>query len=225
MYKSEDFWDIVDSVNWTKLSQGAQGYKEGKKILRARLETESEMETFRRKFYEQVGLLEAVVDKYCDDNHTSCGLGDDGFYDLVNHVVGLGEVAFKAELANPAKVVERAEKRDFVESFVYCIPYTEDYDPDEVRLGRARKASAYWATKGLAIHGKEVAEVSGREYRDTVADLETKLGLEPTTLADWVDLESYRSAQDRLTAAQLALEKAQRNVEDWDRIVDSILGE
>lgn len=73
------------------------------------------------------------------------GLGDDGYWDMMSHMVGLGQEAYEAALANPQLVYDRAQwsnsreswharsndmlqaEKGYVEKFAYCIPYESDY--------------------------------------------------------------------------------------------------
>ncbi len=222
MYKNEDFWNVVESVNWAKLSENDRGYDEGKKILRTQLETADEMEAFQQDLSQRVGVLSNTVDRYAEFADDPCGLGDDSFSDLMNHIVGLGQAVYEDELTHPERVVARAHKYDFAESFLYCIPCGEDYASDEVRLEGARSAAAYWATKGLVIHGKEVAERSGRKYVELVAELEEKLGIDPSDVVNWVDIEAYNAAQATVKEAQAAADEAHARLAEAQGVLDSI---
>lgn len=49
------------------------------------------------------------------------GLGDDGFRDLTNHIVGMGRDTYEAVMADPIKAEDFRDSH--VESFSYLIPY------------------------------------------------------------------------------------------------------
>ena len=66
------------------------------------------------------------VERYERANDVSCECGDDGFGDLLSHMVGLGKEYFEACMADPSIVVERGQRSDYVEKFSYGIPYTAE---------------------------------------------------------------------------------------------------
>jgi len=81
-------------------------------------------------FYEErLDELERVLDDHSEkktgDRNNYYGLGDDGFWDLRAHIIGLGEAFYKKVLKNPEIAKEMADKRDFEENFGYIFQFTK----------------------------------------------------------------------------------------------------
>jgi len=137
-----EFWEIVKTVGWN--SDG--DYEAGKAILLDKFKNFEEAQEFDAVLRSVKGELEQGQIEWCQENweKRTCDLGDDSFSDLLYHIVGLGCEAFEHATANPWDVVKRARSYDFQESFSYCVPWKEDYDPTNVKLARAVDGLHYW---------------------------------------------------------------------------------
>jgi hypothetical protein len=116
------FWEVVSDLGWDRVGD----YKGIKRKLMERFTWEQiealaaiDTAVYRR-------LYKAVTD-WEEKTRQSCGCSDDGFSDLLNHIVGLGREEWQACLDDPSKAKARADRGDYTESFSYCWPRHEDY--------------------------------------------------------------------------------------------------
>ena len=151
----DDFWRIVDAVNWGELTRlprntskgrGLPAYQLGKVRLLEALPTAEDSEAFWAHFDSVYGQLAQFFDSWeaVDPSVRSPGLGDDGFNDLVAHVIGLGAAECESVFMDPARLQERGLRGDFEESFAYCLPDMSDYEPVRIKLARSTDALGYW---------------------------------------------------------------------------------
>jgi len=117
MTDEDRFWELVKVANWPK-----DGYEKPKMKYLKMLSKEEAKEfcSMKAKFYKQLSNVARDVD----------GMGDDGFNDLINHIIGLGKKAYYEALNNVKLVQKRANDDDYKESFAYCFPYEDDYGKD-----------------------------------------------------------------------------------------------
>lgn len=123
MSKDKLYWSIIEDMDWAKYSQEPRGYETmkvnfmrsyGKDVAKAVREFVGERQGTLMRMLDQ---LEKNGERYGDYG------GDDSFSDMTAHVVGLGEEYYLAVMENP----ELLNKLNYVESFAYAIPYTDDY--------------------------------------------------------------------------------------------------
>jgi len=115
----EIYWQAVAEIGWGTKTTDSRAVEAA--ILKS---WDNEfIYTFDRRTAALRQELSAKVERYEDLNDVSCGCGDDGFSDLINHVVGLGKEVYEAAMADPMLVVKRGRAYDYVESFSYCIPF------------------------------------------------------------------------------------------------------
>lgn len=113
-----EFWKITEPYGWgTK----TKDYKAIEKDLLRKLSPD-EAEDLRDAFDKLKSKLYKALDKVVE------GLGDDGFDDLLSHIVGMGKREYDATLKNPERGAARANKYDFSESFAYALPHKSDYE-------------------------------------------------------------------------------------------------
>lgn len=123
-----EFWRIVDGLGWgTKTTD----YKALNKYLRKTLSEEG-VGSLRTTLSKVESRLYKAIEGWERESGKSCGLGDDGFSDLIAHIVGLGKKEYDAVLRDPQQAYDRAHakygtKGGFTESFNYAIPYESDY--------------------------------------------------------------------------------------------------
>lgn len=143
-----EFWKVVEPYGWgTKTTD----YKKIKKDLISRFSLE-ESESLSETFKAIKGRLYKALDRKVS------GVGDDSFDDLLSHIIGMGKKEYDAVMKNPALAQDRVNRRDFVESFSYALPYSNDYAKTDISyyIGWAeRQVSEYeelapaWKEMGL----------------------------------------------------------------------------
>jgi hypothetical protein len=134
----EECWAIIDEIGWGTKTTDSDAVK---KMLMKRL-TPEEANAFFWHVQLQQGQISHALKQEAppddDDEEDEWGfpdtydekieLGGDGFGDLLSHIVGLGKAEVERSVANPQLVVDRAERREFTESFSYVIPHDSDYE-------------------------------------------------------------------------------------------------
>jgi hypothetical protein len=132
----ERFWEIVEAADWDKLRDVALC----KRVIRKRLPTIEDIAAFRARLTEARKYLCWCIEQHEKKQGKLIGLSDDGFSDLTAHIIGAGRGVYEASCDNPALAVQRAKDRDFEESFLYAVPYEEDYDERaKEKLARQRE--------------------------------------------------------------------------------------
>lgn len=113
----DEFWAEVAKIGWGTKTTDIRKVK----LALLRTWTPEKAARVREVFYALSRHLYRVLDKVVD------GVGDDGFDDLRAHIIGLGRKEFERVLKKPTLAQERINRRDYVESFSYCLPHGEDY--------------------------------------------------------------------------------------------------
>lgn len=140
--KRERFWEIVAAVGWGTEHTDCD---KGKKILRELLPDVETMQAFREHKCTMHDALYSRISEWEDENDKSCGLGDDGFGDLISHIIGLGPEEVENVQLDPELALKRAHSRDFSESFAHCVPYESDYLPESEKLTNKIDSLRRWA--------------------------------------------------------------------------------
>lgn len=112
-----EFWDEVAKIGWSKK---ADIKAIEKKLLKSWAPEKAER--MREVFDEMHGQLYEVLDQKVE------GVGDDGFNDLLAHIVGMGKEEFERNLADPTLAQKRADADDYEESFAYVLPHEDTYE-------------------------------------------------------------------------------------------------
>jgi len=135
----EKFWNEVALIGWTDKPE--KGFYDKAKARLLRRWTGEFLEEFGEMKDELISALGLAVEAKEKGSGESSGCGDDGFGDLLNHVVGLGKEEYEASLADPMRVIKRGQAYDYAESFGYCIPYGTDIEliSKGLYITRARK--------------------------------------------------------------------------------------
>jgi len=116
---SEDsFWKMVKVANWP-----TDRY-EKVKIRYLKLMNRETCHNFRNTVDNAYIFLDEAVGK------SVSGTGDDGYSDLLSHIIGLGKKEFYRNIKNPKLAQKRVDASNYRESFSYCIPYDTDYGED-----------------------------------------------------------------------------------------------
>lgn len=208
----EEFWTIVDQTGWRGLvaSGVRRPYEEGGKRMLKLLPTIDDMEDFCHHFEEVRGQLTQALDQYEQETGKRVPVSDDGWSDLSSMVIGLGRVEFEKNLKDPSLLLKRANTdlstiHGYVESFSYCIPFKDAYDPVPLKLARAVNSLRHWQEKvkeaGDDVPSYMVTEV---ERRQLEVD-ELRVELERTGEEEWTQ-ERY---QEHVEAEQRKYEELQ----------------
>lgn len=116
------FWECVAEIDWPNNSD----YHLTKPAL-LRAWTPEFTASFREILDVKVShvhtIFEAAEKELSQKDREAYYLGDDGFGDFCNHVVGLGWKTFESETKDVSKLFVRARRCDYVECFSYSIPY------------------------------------------------------------------------------------------------------
>lgn len=115
---TEQFWSEVARIGWGTKTTDIGVIKRG---LVDRWDGQF-MRTFQKLYDKLEGELFERVDTWCRENDYSTECGDDGFGDLVSHVVGLGQESHEEGMRNPKGVANRGRASDYVEKFSYSLP-------------------------------------------------------------------------------------------------------
>jgi hypothetical protein len=143
--------------------------------------TPEEAEAMSDAFLERRRALAGAVDRYLEETEVRLDVGDDGFGDLIAHVIGMGRDAYEQALAEPAQVVERGQSGDFEESFAYAIPDRDSY---------AKLLPGRYAERARKLR-RDYAEAAERavdlKNADAIAEAVTRLValLRPMAEGDW----------------------------------------
>ena len=105
MITESGFWTIVESTGFNK----HKDYKIARKYI-SRYFNQKDADVLRKKSKEFQAILEVKI------RHIEVNLGDDGMWDLLSTVVGLGREVYYDICANPSKILNI----DRVENFDYC---------------------------------------------------------------------------------------------------------
>jgi len=142
------FWALVKEQNWPATAKNTD-YEKARFFTNHTVEVCGEYrKTIREKY---LNLHDAMV-SWERNSHRHVPCGDDGYSDLLNHIIGLGQKIYEASLKNPTLIFNRAEKGMYVESFYYVVP--GEYDL--VDLNPQKYVD--WAAKTYyeIVHGKKM---------------------------------------------------------------------
>jgi hypothetical protein len=119
------FWDLVKLADWPNKDSARV------KIMYRKMLSKEQCKNFSGIVDIAYGILD---NELCNHPEISdnLGVGDDGYGDLLHHIIGLGKKDFY-KYANNLKLVEKlAHSRKYEESFAYCIPYDDDYEKNNM---------------------------------------------------------------------------------------------
>lgn len=142
----DQFWAEVEHIGWgTKTTD----YEAIKQELLERWDGEF-MRTFQELYYEFEGVLYEKVSNYAQRNNYYSECGDDGFGDLISHVIGLGYQFLEEGMEHPRRVIDRGRASDFTEKFSYSFPEPPRGEglTYEQALAKARAENNYYAEDG-----------------------------------------------------------------------------
>ena len=117
-------WRIIEFADW----KNCKDYK----IIGNNMRLVFKQEVLKqvKNFYsEKLKEIEEVLNNYAatqpKGRRSFWGLGDDSFWDLRAHIIGLGENFYLRVLNDPSIAKEMADKGDFKENFGYIFNYME----------------------------------------------------------------------------------------------------
>ena len=102
-----DFWKIVEIINWNE----SKNYKKHSNRLNNYFNRE-DLDSLRNKSKQMQAILSIKI------RNINTGLGDDGYWDLTSHIVGLGYNVYQSIIENPEKILDY--KNTVFENFDYC---------------------------------------------------------------------------------------------------------
>jgi len=111
------YWDMINKLKWSAV--GGYLYKEKGEWLKTNYSPEE-----IRQLQEFVKNKRSILVDKLTSIKTQWGTGDDGFWDLTAHIVGLGKDEYYNSLNNPIIVSERVTKSDYKENFQYIFQYS-----------------------------------------------------------------------------------------------------
>ena len=131
--KEKKFWKIVDKINWKKLCKEHRNPSDfGRRIVRndcdLMIDEIHEMYDECVRLYRQLKQkTEIICMQKCGHKDVNCikpdiprlkhvSVSDDGFNDMLCHVIGLGQKRYYEALDD----IDKMWEPDYVENFSYC---------------------------------------------------------------------------------------------------------
>lgn len=167
-----DFWKIVDLIDWPSLvdqeaaDPNFNAVVAGKNKFIELFITPEAVESFITTHKVFTDDLYMAFDKWGrekeknDPAFIGWDIGDDGFGDLISHIVGCGSATYYREMHNPELAYARIAKtfaknsnaqfkrsEGFVEKFSYCFPYPSDYIPTQEKITSIEQNLKYWLSE------------------------------------------------------------------------------
>jgi len=121
--KNEDMcWYMIDCIGWGTKSTDYEKLRDQlhEYFCPEDIKDLKEFVNDRRKeLVKRLGEFVDMHDMLDSDKRTFWGTGDDSFWDLTAHIVGLGKRAWELAMYNPNCVKKRADVHDYKENFQY----------------------------------------------------------------------------------------------------------
>lgn len=122
-------WRIIEFVHWGDYAHNSNDYIDFQ-TMGAQLKSVFLQEAlvqadvfYRAKLNEIKTILEDHAEKQCGNRHGYYGLGDDGFWDLRAHIIGLGKEFYQSVIGDPEIAKCIADNETYVENFGYVFSY------------------------------------------------------------------------------------------------------
>lgn len=152
------FWKIIEKLNWSG------DYKETSKYLHKNF-SQTQISDIENLVDAKVNQLKKVLDKYQKDVE-EIPVSDDGYSDLLYHLVGSGKKEYETALKDPSYA--RAICSEAPESFAYVFQTFENKDDYEEDFKKFTVELAALSKKyGVAIQsvgGVEFGEIKSIRY-------------------------------------------------------------
>lgn len=113
----EKFWEVVKQVKWTS----DHNYTRIKYQF-MRSFTKPQVDGLRQRLEQMTNNLDRKLSNRVE------GVGDDGYSDLLAHIVGMGKESYDAVLADPTMAQDIIDKNQYKESFSYAFPFEDDWN-------------------------------------------------------------------------------------------------
>lgn len=126
-------WSLIAKLNWAQVQKNAK-QQTAHSVRLIQRHTEAELKELKAFVTSRYNELSSAVSDYENKTGKTTGCGDDGFSDLIHHIVGLGEAAFNAAMKRPGLVIARAQAYNYTESFAYMLhtdQFKEDLQPSK----------------------------------------------------------------------------------------------
>jgi hypothetical protein len=207
----QTFWSIVAELGWGTTTTD---YKAIEKVLMKRL-TREEAEAMRAHLDAAESRVYKALDQWQrEGDYDSRYMGsDDGFGDLIAHIVGLGREEVDAVIADPARAKKRYDASDFRESFSYAIPSADDYGylSTETYVKRAKrlleegfpyKVNDYYSETSVPLPMSINIETDLDEVKVVVTQVKADCGLVARSLRELADgdLDAFRGSRGKLAS-------------------------
>jgi len=116
------FWEIVESVDWPR-----EDYEDAKVQILMNT-APAEVKELRDELNKRRRKLDELFDEAYKEADEDFYVSGDGLSDCLHHIIGLGELTYKAAVDNPMAIVDRYRAGEYTESFSYAIPHATEYE-------------------------------------------------------------------------------------------------
>jgi hypothetical protein len=128
--KEDRYWGIINELDWGREFRGRWLFKKlGKQLASTHYSDIEELEKFAKDKRKDLVSAIKIWEK---KNNIQFPCGDDGFWDLTAHIVGLGKEEYYKNLKNPKLAYGRAKADDYKENFEYVFNYAKEAKKEEI---------------------------------------------------------------------------------------------
>lgn len=120
MNEDTKYWSMIAELDWANIHK-TKGARITNTIKLVRKYKPSELKALRSFVSARYSELDTAVSAYEEKTGKSTGCGDDGYSDLLHHVIGLGQKSFDAAMQRPGSVITRGIAGNYTESFAYTL--------------------------------------------------------------------------------------------------------
>lgn len=151
-----EFWKIVEMLKW---GRPKTDYRRMQKQL-MRMWRPEDAKAFRTTMDKLYGALDKAFSKWENEERKRVELGDDGYSDLLHHIIGLGKREYDKVMKDPSLAYDRGQKLKFTESFSYAIPHETDWQRLDVAkyVRWAEEQEEEYRAAAKSPYGKEMAK-------------------------------------------------------------------
>lgn len=122
----EKFWNEVALIGWGDTNP--RRFYDTAKARLLRRWTGEFLEEFNEMKDELYSELGREIERVSHESGEGTGCGDDGYNDLLHHIIGLGKKEYEKTLDDPMLAIKRGQEYRYDESFAYCIPSGPDVE-------------------------------------------------------------------------------------------------
>ena len=123
-------WDIVEQLAWGRGYHKSTDYKKLGEQLDEVMNV-YEIQKFAKWVQEKREVLSKKLIEYKAD---AWGIGDDGFWDLTAHIVGLGKKKYEETIENPREAEQIVNAQSYVENFQYIFNHCGEPSKEDQTL-------------------------------------------------------------------------------------------